>query len=78
MELVELARNGKTAALRQALPWTASLPEEDMATLLTELAAAQAAPESIDLLLTQWKHSADIYADPELHTALTRDLDPAD
>ncbi|MEV7895888.1 hypothetical protein [Streptomyces cyaneofuscatus] len=48
-------------------------------TLISELvttasgAVALANPAPIALLLTQWRHSAEVYADPALLAILTRD-----
>jgi hypothetical protein len=79
--LAGLVREGNTAALRgvlpDALPWSVFLPEEDIEGLLADLihtARGAAAVESlgpIATILTQWRHSAEIYADPELHRAVT-------
>ncbi|MET8546826.1 hypothetical protein ABZW03_40375 [Kitasatospora sp. NPDC004799] len=78
----DLTRTGNTAALRrmlpEALPWSTFLPDGDLDTLLTDLvdtARRTAAPDDlapVALLLTQWKHSAEAYADPALHALLTR------
>ena len=68
-------------ALTEALPWSTFLPAEDVDTLLTELvdtargAVALANLTPIALLLTQWRHSAEIYADPALLAILTREPD---
>ncbi|NJP89929.1 hypothetical protein HCN51_10800 [Nonomuraea sp. FMUSA5-5] len=75
--LADLARAGNIAALRQALPpWSALLPEADVEAMLGELvdtARAAATPETLALLLAQWRHSAEIHADPALHAVLTRE-----
>jgi hypothetical protein len=68
-------------ALREALPWTTFLPPDDIETLIAELvdtvggAVALDNLASIALLLTQWRHSAEVYADPELSATLTREPD---
>ncbi|GHF53825.1 hypothetical protein GCM10018790_34590 [Kitasatospora xanthocidica] len=81
--LAGLVRTENTAALRQALPealpWVTFLPEEDVDALLAELVdTARGAVEldnlaPIAVLLTQWKHSAEIHADPTLYALLTRE-----
>lgn len=73
--------------LPDALPWVTFLPGKDVDQLLRELAAVAAGAASIEnltpvsVLLTQWRHTAEVYADPALLDALTRepegDLGPA-
>ncbi|MFD7221637.1 hypothetical protein ACFV9P_11510 [Streptomyces sp. NPDC059892] len=81
--LVGLVRTDNIEALRQALPealpWSTFLPAEDMDTLLAELVATARGAVALDnlapiaLLLTQWRHSAEIYADPALLAVVTRE-----
>ncbi|MFI6445237.1 hypothetical protein [Kitasatospora sp. NPDC050543] len=65
--------------LPEALPWSTFLPAEDMDAMLAELAdtaRGAAALENltpIALLLSQWRHSAEIYAAPDLLAILTRE-----
>ncbi|MDH6135993.1 hypothetical protein P3T37_005412 [Kitasatospora sp. MAA4] len=83
--LAGLVRTENIAALRQALPEALPgctfLPAEDVDTLLSELvdtargAAALDSLAPIALLLTQWRHTAEIYADPALLAILTREPD---
>ncbi|MEU4581232.1 hypothetical protein AB0F92_03930 [Kitasatospora aureofaciens] len=83
--LAGLVRTENIDALRQALPealpWVTFLPEGDVDTLLTELVDTARGAVALDnlapiaLLLTQWKHSAEIYADPALYAVLTREPD---
>ncbi|MBB4939667.1 hypothetical protein FHR32_003972 [Streptosporangium album] len=83
--LAGLVRTENIAALRQALPealpWSTFLPPEDVDTMLAELvdiARGAVALENlapIALLLAQWRHSAEIYADPALLALLTREPD---
>ena len=81
--LAGLVRTENIGALRQALPealpWSTFLPAEDIDTLLAELVDTARGAVALDnlspiaLLLTQWRHSAEIYADPALHALLTRE-----
>ncbi|WP_436526495.1 hypothetical protein [Actinoplanes sp. HUAS TT8] len=67
------------AVLVEALPWATFLPEEDLEELVRELiAVAQGAASLANLspvavLLAQWRHTAEVYADPALLHALTRE-----
>jgi hypothetical protein len=66
--------------LPQALPWVTFLPIEAVDELVAELVATLQAAVSIDnlwpvsQLLVEWRHTAEIYANPLLHTAATRTL----
>ncbi|MFI5616810.1 hypothetical protein [Streptomyces sp. NPDC051567] len=81
--LTALARTENIAALRQALPealpWSTFLPAEDVDTLLRELVVTARGAVALDnlapiaLLLTQWRHSAEVHADPALLALLTRE-----
>ncbi|MEV6151631.1 hypothetical protein AB0L53_14915 [Nonomuraea sp. NPDC052129] len=81
--LAGLVRTENIEALRQALPealpWSTFLPAEDVDTLLTELVDTARGAVALDnlapiaLLLTQWRRSAEIYADPALLAILTRE-----
>lgn len=83
--LAGLVRTENIAALREALPealpWSIFLPAEDVDILLTELVDTAHGAVSLDnltpiaSLLTQWRHSAEIYADPNLLAILTREPD---
>lgn len=83
--LAGLVRTGNTAALREALPdalpWTTFLPPEDIDTFFAELietargAMALNTLAPIAVLLAQWRHTAEIHADPELRARLTREPD---
>lgn len=65
--------------LLKAMPWSRSLPKDDLPTLATELAEAAAsgrdAPERVATLIREWRATADIYADPSLLAALTTPID---
>ncbi len=79
--LAGLARAGESEAIRQvlpeALPWSTFLPEDDRDLLLTELIEVAQGSASlrnlgpIAVLLEQWRHSAEIHADPELYRQIT-------
>lgn len=66
-------------AVREALPWTTFLPEPDQDAMLTELVAvAQGAASLANLtpvavLLEQWRHTAEVHADPALLEILRRE-----
>lgn len=66
--------------LPEALPWVAFLPDGGTDELAAELVATLRASISLDnlwpvsQLLTEWRHTAEIYADPHLHTEAMRRL----
>ncbi|MGH3926633.1 MAG: hypothetical protein ACRDTT_27860 [Pseudonocardiaceae bacterium] len=66
--------------LPQALPWVMFLPTEAVDELVAELVTTLGAAVSIDnlgpvpQLLVEWRHTAEIYADPVLYAAATRVL----
>jgi hypothetical protein len=65
--------------LPHALPWVAFLPEQDVDQFVAELievaqgAAALGNLSPVAVLLTQWRHTAEVYADPVLLEILTRE-----
>lgn len=77
-----LSQLGGADLVRQALPtvlaWTRFLPSAAVDQLATEfVATVHAAAEvgtlaPVSQLLIEWRHTAEIYADPELYTALTQ------
>ena len=79
--LAALVRSENIAVVRTllpaAVPWVTFLPEADVDLFVTELVTvAQGAAElgnlaPVAVLLTQWKHSAEVYADPVLLEILT-------
>jgi len=81
--LAGLVRSGELGVLRRllpdALPWVTFLPEQDFESFVADLVAvARGAADlgnlaPIAVLLTQWRHSAEIYADPALLEILTRE-----
>ncbi|MCK9869865.1 hypothetical protein MRI28_09415 [Nocardiopsis dassonvillei] len=66
----------------EVFPWMRFLPEQDAEMFLAELAELLHAIEELETnapvltLVTQWKHTAEVYADPETLEALTRERDP--
>lgn len=66
-------------SLPQVLPWTTFLPPEDIDTLISELVDTASGAVALDnlapiaLLLTQRRHSAEVYADPDLFAILIRE-----
>jgi hypothetical protein len=65
--------------LPEAVPWVTFLPETDFDVFVTELvavargAAALGNLAPLAVLLTQWRHSAEVYADPVLLEIVTRE-----
>jgi hypothetical protein len=65
--------------LPDALPWVIFLPEPDIEVFLTELVAVACGATALEnlapvaVLLAQWRHTAEIYADPALLEILTRE-----
>jgi hypothetical protein len=63
--------------LPSALPWVRFLPAADMDVMAdefvatTEAAAAIGNTAAISQLLIEWRHTAEIHADPDLYRALT-------
>lgn len=63
--------------LPTVLPWVRFLPTEDVDQLAgefvatAEAAAAVGNTAAVSQLLAEWRHTAEIHADPELHEALT-------
>jgi hypothetical protein len=81
--LAGLVRAENVAVIRKllpdALPWVTFLPEADFDAFITELVTvAQGATElgnlaPLAVLLTQWRHSAEVFADPVLLEILTKE-----
>jgi hypothetical protein len=65
--------------LASAVPWVTLLPEADFDAFVAELvgvaqgAAALGNLAPLAVCLTQWQHSAEIYADPVLLDILTKE-----
>ncbi|MGC5285619.1 hypothetical protein [Micromonospora sp. DT231] len=64
------------AALPTVLPWVRFLPPEDVEQMASEFvataeaAAAMGNTAAVSQLLTEWRHTAEIHADPDLHRVL--------
>lgn len=65
--------------LPTALPWVRFLPKADVDAMAeefvatTEAAAAIGNTAAVSQLLVEWRHTAEIHADPELYRALTQE-----
>ncbi|MFD4430049.1 hypothetical protein [Nocardia sp. NPDC058497] len=65
--------------LPAAVPWVTFLPDPDREQFLTELVAVANGAAALEnlaplaVLLTQWRHSAELYADPALLELVTRE-----
>jgi hypothetical protein len=63
--------------LPTALPWVRFLPAADLDAMAeefvatTEAAAAIGNTAAVAQLLVEWRHTAEVHADPDLHRALT-------
>lgn len=81
--LTGLVRSENSEVIRrllpEAVPWVTFLPETDFDVFLTELvavargAAALGNLSPLAVLLTQWRHSAEVYADPVLLEIVTKE-----
>lgn len=76
-----LAKAGEAAAIQRvlphALPWSTFLPVHDREEMLSEIIEVAQGSTSIRnlapmaILLEQWRHTAEVHADPELHPKAT-------
>jgi hypothetical protein len=83
--LAGLVRSGNVAAVREvlpeALPWATFLPDDDVDVFLAELSLVARGAADLDnltpvaVLLAQWRHTAEVHADPALREILTAELD---
>jgi hypothetical protein len=81
--LAGLVRSENAELIRRllpgAVPWVTFLPEADFEAFVTELvdvaqgAAALGNLAPVAVCLAQWRHSAEVYADPVLLDILTKD-----
>lgn len=69
------------ALLPDVFPWVTFLPAAEHRTFLDEFVTTLRGALDLDnftpvaQLITEWKHTAEVYADPTLLAALTRDAD---
>lgn len=67
--------------LPEVFPWVRFLPEDAVRAFLDELVATLHAVEDLDnlapvaQLITEWRHTAEVYADPHLAAVLAQDGD---
>jgi hypothetical protein len=67
--------------LPDVFPWTRFLPADEQRLFLTELADTLRAVEDLDnltpvaQLITEWQHTAEIHADPQIAAILAQDAD---
>ncbi|MGW0891000.1 DUF6247 family protein [Saccharopolyspora sp. NPDC002578] len=65
----------------EAFPWVRFLPAEDVRAFVVELVETLRAAESVDnhapvvQVITEWRHTAEVHADPELFSQLTNDAE---
>jgi hypothetical protein len=81
--LAGLIRTQGTVAVREVLPgvvpWVTFLPDDDAELFLSELSTIALGAAALDnlipigTLLAQWRHTAEVYADPALLAILTRE-----
>nr|WP_229400991.1 hypothetical protein [Micromonospora okii] len=81
--LAGLVRTQPSDAVRrvlgEALPWVSFLPESDVDEMLSELITVAQGAASLEnlspvaVLLAQWRHTAEVHADPALLEILTRE-----
>jgi len=75
------ARNLATEVLPTAFPWVKFLPTHDVQAFVVELVDTIEAAESLDnpapvaALIAAWRHTAELYADPDLLASLRADGD---
>jgi len=75
---------GASASMQEQLPWIRFLPTADREAFVVELldtitaSASLGAFAPVSVLIDQWRHTAEIWADPELHRTLSTPLDDLD
>jgi hypothetical protein len=81
--LAGLLSSGNAAAvaevLPEALPWVTFLPAEDVVVFLAELVSVARGAADLEnlapvaILLAQWRHTAEVHADPALRELIIRE-----
>lgn len=77
----EETRAAAIAVMPQVFPWVRFLPGGDVQKFVVELADALEGGEALDnfapvaQVVTAWRHTAEIHADPELSRILSQDGD---
>lgn len=68
-----------TRVFPEAFPWVRFLPDKEVREFLVEFVETARASTDLGIvspiaqLITEWRHTAEVYADPELYKALTAD-----
>ncbi len=79
MQHDEHARALLLDVIPEAFPWVRFLPREDVQAFLVELVGTLRAveelgsPAPVVQVITEWRHTAEVHADPELFAVLTKD-----
>lgn len=79
MQRDDAARSLVVDVIPEAFPWVRFLPTQDVRAFVLDLVETLRAAESVSnpapvaQLITEWKHTAEIHADPELLKVLTQD-----
>jgi hypothetical protein len=77
MQHDEQARALLLDVIPEAFPWVRFLPRQDVQAFLVELIGTLRAVEELDSpapvtqVITEWRHTAEVHADPELFATLT-------
>lgn len=81
MQHDEQARGLLLDVIPEAFPWVRFLPREDVQAFLVELVGTLRAVDELDSpapvaqVITAWRHTAEIHADPDLLAVLTKDAE---
>ncbi len=77
----ELLQRLMAKALPEVFPWARFLPAEDVQEFLIELVETLQGADDLEnfapvaILITEWQHTAEVHADPELAAALRQDAE---